>query len=105
MKEIVVQDFTDPIKVLKKVRNILHSDRRLRINQAHCMEILTPLREAERIKGPELWPNVWILHHDNAPAHKALLSSTFWPKILLLKWNTDPIPLIWLRMTSGCFRK
>jgi hypothetical protein len=23
-------------------------------------------------KRPEHWPNGWILHHDNAPAHKAL---------------------------------
>jgi len=23
-------------------------------------------------KRTELWPNNWILHHDNAPAHKAL---------------------------------
>jgi hypothetical protein len=24
------------------------------------------------IKRPELWPNDWILHHDNAPGHKVL---------------------------------
>jgi len=33
------------------------------------------------------------------------LSSSFWPKNRLLKWNTHPVPLIWLRMTSGCFQK
>jgi hypothetical protein len=27
--------------------------------------------EAVCRKRPELWPNYWILHHDNAPAHKA----------------------------------
>jgi transposase len=26
---------------------------------------------------PELWPNDWILHHDNAPAHKALFVKQF----------------------------
>jgi hypothetical protein len=36
------------------------------------MEIMKHLREAVRRKGPELWPNDWILHHDNVPAHKAL---------------------------------
>jgi len=29
------------------------------------------------IKKPELWPNDWILHHDNAPAHKALSVKQF----------------------------
>jgi hypothetical protein len=33
------------------------------------------------------------------------LSSSFWPKNRLLKWNTHPIPLVWLRVTSGCFQK
>jgi hypothetical protein len=28
------------------------------------------------------------------------LSSSFWPKSWLLKWNTHPIPPIWLWMTS-----
>jgi hypothetical protein len=30
------------------------------------------------------------------------LSSSFWPKNQLLKWNIHPIPLILLKMTSGC---
>jgi len=36
------------------------------------VEILKRLREAVSRKRPELWPNDWILHHDNAPAHKTL---------------------------------
>jgi len=28
-------------------------------------------------KRPELWPNEWILHHDNAPVHKALYVKQF----------------------------
>jgi primosomal protein N'' len=54
-------------------------------------------------KWPELWLNDLILHHDNAPAHKAL-SHSFWHKNRLPKWNTHPIPLVWLQMTSGCFQ-
>jgi hypothetical protein len=55
------------------------------------------LCEALRRKRPELCPNNWFLHHDSAPAHKVLsLSGSFWPKNLLLKWNTHPLPLIWL---------
>jgi hypothetical protein len=59
------------------------------------VEIVKQLHEAER---PELWPNEWILHN-NDPAHK-VLSSSFWYKNRLLKWNTHPIPLIWLQITS-----
>jgi histone-lysine N-methyltransferase SETMAR len=36
------------------------------------MEILKWLHETARRKGPELWPNNWICHHDNAPAPKVL---------------------------------
>jgi hypothetical protein len=39
--------------------------------------MLKRLREAVRIKGPELWPNYWFFHHDNAPAHKALSVKQF----------------------------
>jgi hypothetical protein len=57
-------------------------------------------------KRPEFWLNDWILHHDNATAHKALLvrSSGFWPKNQLLKWNTHPVPLIWLWMIYAVSR-
>jgi hypothetical protein len=42
------------------------------VNQ-HCyLEILERLREAVRRIRSELWPDAWILHHDNAPAHDAL---------------------------------
>jgi hypothetical protein len=41
----------------------------LQVNVAYCAGILKRLREAVWIKSPELWPNDWILHHDNAPAH------------------------------------
>jgi hypothetical protein len=33
------------------------------------------------------------------------LSSSFWPKNRLLKWNTHPVPLTWLWTNSGCFQK
>jgi hypothetical protein len=28
--------------------------------------------EKETVKRPEIWPNVWIFRHDNAPAQEAL---------------------------------
>jgi histone-lysine N-methyltransferase SETMAR len=39
---------------------------------AYYMGILKQLPEAARRKGPELWPNDWILHYDSAPAQNAL---------------------------------
>jgi hypothetical protein len=56
------------------------------INQAYFVEILKWLHEAVYRKRP----NNLILHHNNAPAHKAL-SSSLWPKNQLLK-----LPLIQL---------
>jgi histone-lysine N-methyltransferase SETMAR len=40
------------------------------VKQACCVEILKRLHEAMRRIRPELRPNVWLLHHDSAPAHK-----------------------------------
>jgi hypothetical protein len=48
-----------------------------RVDQAYYVEIFKRLHEAVRRKTPEIWPNVWILHHDNAPAHKALCIKQF----------------------------
>jgi len=50
------------------------------VGQAYYVEILKQLHEVVHRKRPELQPNDWILHHDNAPAHK-VLSSSFCPKI------------------------
>jgi hypothetical protein len=47
--------------------------------QAYYVKILKWLHEAVYRKRPELWPSDGILHHDNAPAHKAL-SNSFWSK-------------------------
>jgi hypothetical protein len=42
------------------------------VNQ-HCyLEILARLREAVCRRRHELWPDAWIFHHDNAPAHDML---------------------------------
>jgi hypothetical protein len=51
------------------------------VNQ-HCyLEILARLCEVIRWRIPELWPDVFILHHDSALAHDALAVWKFWPKI------------------------
>jgi hypothetical protein len=41
-------------------------------SQAYYVQILKRLREAVRRTRPELWSNDWILHYDNASAHKTL---------------------------------
>jgi hypothetical protein len=88
---------------VEKVRNLVHSDRSLRIRTMAVK--LNYTKSYVRRKRRELWPNDWILHRDNAPAHVALPVEQFRPKNRLLKWNAQPIPLIWLRMTSGRFQK
>jgi hypothetical protein len=49
---------------VEKVQNLVHS-----INQAYYVQILKRLHVAVRRKRPELGPNDWILHHDNAATH------------------------------------
>ena len=56
------------------------------------------LREAIRLKRPELWANnSWFLHHDNAPPHTALVLRDHFVR-------NHRIRLIWLRKTSGYSR-
>ena len=48
------------------------------VNAPFYVEILKRLRENVRRKRPdEWWNNTWLLHHDNAPAHAALLTGSF----------------------------
>jgi histone-lysine N-methyltransferase SETMAR len=42
------------------------------LNQECYLELLTGLWETVQRKRPELWPDKWILHHDNASAHDSL---------------------------------
>jgi hypothetical protein len=49
------------------------------------LEVLTRLRESVWRKRPELWPDKWILHHDNAPAHDALRVREFLAKKSVVK--------------------
>ena len=45
------------------------------------MNVFRRLREAIRKKRPILWrSNSWMLHHDNAPAHRSSLVSDFLEK-------------------------
>jgi hypothetical protein len=78
-----------------KVQNLVHS-----VNQAYYVEIFKWLCEPVQRKRPELWPNDWILHHCNAPVHKALSVKQFLAQNRLMEWNTYPRLLIWIQMIS-----
>ena len=48
------------------------------VNAAFHIIVLKRLRENVRRKQPDQWwNNTWLLHHDNAPAHAALLTRWF----------------------------
>jgi predicted Abi (CAAX) family protease len=55
------------------------------VNKAYYVEILKWLYEIVLRERPELQPNDWTLHHDNAPAHKLLSVKQF----LAQKLNTE----------------
>lgn len=58
------------------------------VNKEYYLNVMRRLREAVRKKQPELWNNdSWILHHDNAPSHTALIIRDF-----LAKHSTKIIP-------------
>jgi histone-lysine N-methyltransferase SETMAR len=42
--------------------------------------MLTRLQESVQRKRPKLWPEKWILHHDNAPVHDMLRVHEFLAK-------------------------
>ena len=60
---------------------------RTKVNQHSYLEVMTRLRESVRRKGPRLWPDKWILHRDNAPAHDALRVREFLAKNTFTKMD------------------
>jgi hypothetical protein len=60
------------------------------VNQHSYLEILARLHEAVHQRRPELWPDVWILHHDSALAHDALTVWEFLAKKFIMKLDHPP---------------
>jgi histone-lysine N-methyltransferase SETMAR len=60
------------------------------VNQQCYLEVLTSLRESVRRKRPELWPDKWILYHDNDPAYDALRVREFMAKKSITKMDHPP---------------
>jgi len=51
------------------------------VNQTFYLAVLKRLRDAVRLKCPDLWQSgEWWFHHDNAPAHTALSVRQFLTK-------------------------
>jgi hypothetical protein len=60
------------------------------VNQ-HCyLEILARLHEAVRRRRPEIWPDAYNLHHDNALAHYALAVRELLAKKSTMKVDHPP---------------
>jgi histone-lysine N-methyltransferase SETMAR len=60
------------------------------VNQ-HCyLQILGRLREAICWRRPELWPDAWILHHNNNLAHDAFTVLEFLAKKSIMKLDHPP---------------
>ena len=60
------------------------------VNQECYLEVLTRLRESVQRKRPGLWPDMWILLNDNAPAHDELRFREFLAKNSITKMDHPP---------------
>ena len=62
------------------------------VNKEYYLEIMRQLREITRQKRTKLWKNqLWILHHDNAPAHTSMLVRVFLAKnkTIIMPYSPD----------------
>jgi hypothetical protein len=77
----------------------------------HCyLEILAKLREDVSRRRLELWPDAWILHHDNALAHDVLAVREFLAKNIdneiepsTIFARISPVRLLDIPKTEDCF--
>jgi histone-lysine N-methyltransferase SETMAR len=60
------------------------------VNQQCYLEMLTRLRESVQREKRGIWPDKWILHHDNAPVHDALRVCKFLAKNSITKIDHPP---------------
>jgi hypothetical protein len=60
------------------------------VNQQSYLEVLTRLRECVWRKRPGPWPDKWILHDDDVPAHDVLRVHEFLAKNSITKMDHPP---------------
>jgi hypothetical protein len=75
------------------------------VSQAYYFVMLKRLRETVRREGPEPWAKNWILHHDNAPAQKALSVKQFLAQKSITEKENPPCSLDLSPMTCSCLQK
>ena len=63
------------------------------LNQQCYLGMQIRLQECVWRKRPGLWPDKWILHHDNSPMHDALRVREFLAKNSVTKWTISLIHL------------
>jgi hypothetical protein len=86
MKEVVVKELIEPMKMLRKCGMWCIKT----VDRAYYVEMLKQLRECVRGKRPEISPNDWVLHHDNATAHKALSFKQFLAQKSITEMENPP---------------
>jgi hypothetical protein len=60
------------------------------VKQQCYLEVMTRLWESVQRKRPELWPDEWILQHDNVPVHYALRVCKLLAKKSITKMDHPP---------------
>jgi hypothetical protein len=76
-----------------------------RLLQFYC-SVLRRLREDIRRKRPELWhAGNWLLHDDNAPFHRALVTREFLPEKGIITLPHPPYSLDLAPLTSSSSRR
>ena len=91
------------------IKGIVHKEfipRGQSVNYEFYCEVLRRLREKVRRLRPQLWrEQTWLLHHDNAPGHTAVLTQQFQAANKITVIPTHHTPLIWHPVTSSYFLK
>jgi hypothetical protein len=83
--------------------NLVHSDGCLNIS-AVAVELNSDKETFMCIEeGPNFSPAIGFSTMHQLTRHS--LSCIFWPKYQLVKWNSNPVTLIWLYVTSGFSQK
>ena len=74
------------------------------VNKEFYKTVLQCLCDVRRQRHEKWRSGNWILHHDNAPAHRAVTINEFLANTIFRRPHTLPTPLTLLPATSSCSR-